>query len=203
MRKALLLLVLLVLVVPIMAQRPGGSGVRVNGAEIVWDDLVAPAGAINPLGADGQMTLITDPADYIGCLKATSVGETAVIQFQLSHGTMRDSDLHPHVHYIKNGADYTGTVAFEAKFRHCPLTGSCGAWSAFVVGTSTVTPADAANAVGLARWALADTTYNFDISSILVMQVKLSATAVTSVAVCSADVHYQRTSMGSRTENAR
>lgn len=169
----------------------------------LWDDLVSVAGAINPLGADGQMAVITDSADYIGCLKATTAGETAVIQFQLPHGYADNTDIHPHIHWVVTGADVTGSTVFEAKFRHCPVVGTCSSWSAFGVGTIDVEPADVANSTGLTEWVLADTTYNFDLSSVLLMQFKLASTTVTNTITCSADVHYQRAANGSRQELIR
>ena len=169
----------------------------------LWDDLVSVAGAINPLGADGQMAVVTDAADYIGCLKATTAGETAVVQFQLPHGYMLDSDVHPHIHWVVNGADVTGSTVFDAKFRHCPVVGTCSSWSAFAAGTIDVEPADLVNSTGLTEWVLSDAVYNFDLSSIILMQFKLASTTVTNSITCSADVHFRRSSNGSRQELIR
>ena len=170
----------------------------------VWDDLVAPAGAINPLGADGQMTVISDAAGYLGCLQADATGETAVIQWQLPHSIKDASNIHPHIHYFKNDAsDNTGAVTFQGKFRHCPVTGTCGDWSAFADGSTEVAPGDVAGASGVADWELADSTYNFNISSILLMQVKRTTGTTGSVAVCSADLHFERDSLGSLSEWSR
>jgi len=181
-----------------VTQTPGGVYTP------AWDDLVSPAGAINPLGADGQMTEITDAADYIGCLQADAVGETAVIQWQLSHSTRDNTDMHPHIHFLKNDvSDNTGTVLFEAKFRHCPLTGACGAWTAFSAGTPELVAGDTAGAQGLVEWILADSTYNFGISDVILMQVKRTGGTSGSVAVCTADLHFQKDTLGSRTEYAR
>lgn len=165
----------------------------------VWNDLVATAGAINPLGADGQMTEITDATGYIGCLQADAAGETAVVQWQLSHGMKDNTDIRPHVHWMKNdGVDNTGTVTFEAKFRHCPLgaAGVCGAWTAFSAGTDVYTAGDVAGAHGMTLWVMADATYDFNISDVVMMQVKRTGGTSGSVAVCSADIHYQIDSLG-------
>jgi hypothetical protein len=175
-------------------QSPGGP---------VWDDLVVPATSINPLGPLAPMTSITDPADYMGCLQADGADETAVLQFQLSHGQQPDSDVHPHVHWIVSGVDVTGSAVYSAQFRHCPLSGTCGAWSGFAVGTTTIEPADSEGATGKTEWELSDATYDFNISSILLMQVKIDSLTVTRTIVCSADLHYQRSSGGTRLETSR
>jgi hypothetical protein len=193
--------------IAVQSDAAGKMKVAVTGLSLttaVWEDLVAPAGAINPIGADGQMTEITDAADLIGCLRADATGETAVIQFQLSHGMKLDTDIIPHLHYAKNdGADNTGTVTFQAKFKVCPLIGTCTAWTAFGNGTPGVIPADALGATGLDYWTLADSTYNFGISDVVIMQVKRSAGTTGSVAVCSADIHYQVDTLGSRQESVK
>jgi hypothetical protein len=169
----------------------------------LWDDQISVAGAINPIGPDGQMTVITDGADYIGCLLADAAGETAVIQFQLPHGYADNTDVKPHIHWLVTGADVTGTTDFQAKFRHCPLSGTCSAWTAFASGTVIFEPADVDGATGLTAWTLADATYNFGISDVILMQFKLNTTSVTSSVVCSADIHIQKSANGSRQEGVR
>ena len=105
---------------PMAQQQPASSKTTASEVGGVWDDLVAPAGAINPLGADGQASVVTDATTYIGCLEFNATGETAVVQWQLSHGTLDNSDLKPHLHWLASGADVTGSATFQAKFRHCP-----------------------------------------------------------------------------------
>lgn len=169
----------------------------------VWDDLVTVAGAVNPLGADGQASVNNDAATFIGCLEFDATGETAVAQFQLSHSTMDNTDLIPHVHWAVSGADVTGTAAFQAKFRHCPLGATCGGWTEWATGTLDVEPADAEGGAGITDWTLADSTYNFGISDVILMQFKLSATSVTDVMVCTVDIHYRKAGIGSINETSR
>lgn len=180
------------------------AGVAMGG---MWDDLVAPAGALNPIGADGQMTVITDPADYIGCLQADAVGETAVVQFQLPHKLIEEpDDIRPHVHFVRNDAvDNTGTVLFEAKFRKCDLsTRTCGAWSVFAAGSDIVDSGDGANKTGIVGWQLTSGVWGtWDISDVLLMQVKRSGGTSGSVAVCSADTHFRSGPFGSRDPGTR
>lgn len=170
----------------------------------VWDDLVVPAVAVNPNGPDGSMTAITDGTGYLACLQADATGETLTAQFQVSHSMKAGSNLHPHVHYVKNDeTDNVGTVTFQANYRHCPLTGTCGAWSGWTAGTATIVPADVADATGLFEWEIPWATYNFDISSLLLITIKRTAGTTGSVAVCSVDLHWERDSLGSTSEGAR
>lgn len=169
----------------------------------VWDDLVSVAGAINPIGAAGQMTVDSDETAFIGCLIADAANETAVVQFQLSHGTADDTSIKPHIHWLVTGADVTGSAVFEANFRHCPLSGTCSAWSGWSDGTVAIEPADSEAATGLTAWTLADATYNFGISDIIVMQFRLKSLTVTATRICSVDVHFQKSANGSRQETVR
>jgi hypothetical protein len=168
-----------------------------------WEDLVTVAGAINPLGADGQATVNNDAAAFIGCLEFDAAGETAVAQFQLSHGTMDGKDMKPHIHWAVSGSDVTGTSTFQAKFRHCPLSGTCSAWTDWADGTVVLEPLDVEASTGLTAWTLADSTYNFGISDVILMQFKLTATTVTDSMVCSVDIHYKRNGFGSLNETSR
>ena len=168
-----------------------------------WDDAVTVAGGINPLGADGQATINNDAAAFIVCLEFDATGETAVAQFQLSHGIMDGTDVHPHLHWAVSGADVTGSATFEAKFRNCHLNAACSAWTDWVAGTIAMEPADAEASSGLTTWTLADSTYAFDISDVLLMQFKLTATTVTDAMVCSADAHFKRNAFGTLSETSR
>jgi hypothetical protein len=176
------------------------AGVAQGGA---WDDLVTVAGAVNPLGADGQATVNNDAAAYIGCLEFDAPNETAVAQFQLSHTTMDNTDIKPHIHWLVSGVDVTGSAVFEANFRHCPVAGTCSAWTGFSAGTVTVEPADVEGGAGKTGWTLADATYNFGFSDVILMQVRLSSLTVTDAIMCSADIHFQKGPFGSRSESAR
>lgn len=168
-----------------------------------WDDLVTVAGATNPLGADGQATINNDGAVFIGCLEFDAAGETAVAQFQLPHAMKANQDIRPHVHWAASGSDVTGSSVFAAKFRHCPLSGTCTAWTDWENGTVSIEPADAEGGTGLTSWTLADSTYNFGISDLVLMQFKLVSTTITDSIVCSVDTHLKRDALGSANETSR
>lgn len=67
----------------------------------VWDDCsVIPPSAINPTGPDGSMTIITDPASYLGAFirrSGVTTGALALISADLHiqkgpFGTVNEGD---------------------------------------------------------------------------------------------------------------
>lgn len=170
----------------------------------LWDDCcVVPPAGINPAGPDGTMTVITDAAGYLGCLQADAVGESCVVNLQLNHKYQVGTDIHPHIHIVRNdGSDNTGTCEFQADFRHLPLQGTASAWTGLIDGITTLQPADGADKTGLVEWELADATYHFGVSDIIVMIVRRKALATGSIALTSADMHIKQGQFGSRQEGA-
>lgn len=170
----------------------------------VWDDAstLTPA-AINPIGPDGNMTVIdAAPPAYIGLLQADATGESCVVSWQLNHRYKLGTDIKPHIHIVRNdGAANTGTCSFEAKFRHLPLRGTASAWTNFEAGDQTLKPADGADKSGLIAWTLADATYHFSISDIVLAVIKRvnvgGGGETGSLAVASSDIHTQTGRFGS------
>lgn len=169
----------------------------------LWDDLnVVPPAAINPIGPAGSMTVITDAAGYLGCLQADAVDEGLVVNFQVPHRYLLGTDLHPHIHVARNdGADNTGNIEFDAVFRVIPLQGTAFDWTVAANGDTTEQPADGAGKSGVISWSLANSTYNFNISDIIVCYIRRSGLTTGSVAITSADLHGQVGQIGSRTED--
>ena len=170
--------------------------------DYLWDDLcVVPPSAIDPVGPDGSMTVITDANGYLGCLQADAVGESCVVNFQLPHSYARGTDVKPHIHVVRNdGSDNTGNVEFEGKFRVVPLRGEAFAWTAYAAGDTTVQPADGANQSGIISWTLANSTYSFGVSDQIICVFKRSGTTTGSVALTSADVHGRKGPFGTVSE---
>jgi len=173
----------------------------------LWDDLcvITPSG-INPIGPDGDMTVITatGDTDYPGCLLADAVGESCTITgLQVPHRYLLGTDIHPHIHVVRHdGIDNAGNVEFEARLRHLPLQGTASAWTGWTAGNTAEQPADGDNETGVITWAMADATYNFGISSIIHMQVRRSGLTTGAVILTSADLHGQVGQIGSRSEGA-
>jgi hypothetical protein len=170
----------------------------------LWDDLcVIPPFAINPTGPAGSMTVITDAAGYLGCLQADAVNEGMVVNFQVPHRYLLGTDLKPHIHVVRNdGADNIGNVEFDAVFRVIPLNGTAGAWTVAANGATTEQPVDGADKSGTISWTLANATYNFNISDVIVCYVRRSGITTGSVAITSADLHGQIGQIGSRLEGS-
>ena len=168
----------------------------------LWDDgCVVPPSAIDPVGPDAPMTVITAPADYLGCLQADAIGESCIVNFQVPHSYARGTDIKPHIHVVRNdNSDNTGNVEFEAKFRVIPLQGTAFAWTAHSDGSTAVQPADGADKSGLISWTLSNSTYSFGVSDIIICAFRRKALATGSVAVTSADLHIQKGPYGTVAE---
>lgn len=170
----------------------------------LWDDLsvISPQG-VNPTGPDSAATVILTEADYYGCLQFDAIGESAAVVFQLPHKYKLGTDIKPHIHIVRNDpSDNTGNVEFEAKFRVVPLRGTAFAWTAYSDGDISVQPADGAGKSGIISWTLANSTYNFGISDLIIMIIRRKGLTTGSVALTSADVHGQQGQLGSVNEGS-
>ena len=171
----------------------------------VWEDcsVISPS-AINPTGPDGSMTVITNAAGYLGCLLSDAVGESCTFQLQISHQHAPGTDVHPHIHIVRcDGSDNTGNCEFELNARVIPLKGAAFAWTGNVAGATTSQPADGANQSGLITWSLANSTYNFGPSDIILCVVRRSGTTTGAIALTSADLHIQKGPFGTVNEGDR
>lgn len=170
----------------------------------LWDDLnVIPAAGINPNGPDNPATVINDPAGYFGCLQFDAIGESSFVAFQIPHTYLLGTDIHPHIHVVRNDAvDNTGDVEFTANFRVLQLIGNVFAWTGMTAGDKTLQPVNGADKTGLIEWELSNAVYNFNISYIILMAIRRSGLATGSVAVTSADIHGQKGQFGSVNEGS-
>lgn len=168
----------------------------------LWDDgCVIPPSAINPVGPDAAMTVISDTGGYFGSLQADAIGESCVVNFQIPHSYALGTDVKPHIHVVRNdGSDNTGNVEFEGKFRVIPLHGTAFAWTAYSDGSTTVQPADGADKSGLISWTLANSTYSFGVSDIIICAFRRKALTTGSIAIISADLHIQKGPFGTVAE---
>jgi hypothetical protein len=169
-----------------------------------WDDIVIPAVSVNPIGAPSAMAPITDSAGWLGCLLAPAAGTpTAAFSFQLPHAIKLGEDLKFHIHWVKDdAADVTGTVVWEAKFRHLPLQGTASSWTSFSAGTLIIDPSDTRNKSALTSWTLANATYSFGISDIIAVQLQRNGGTSGDAVLLSADIHAKRVRLGSINETS-
>ena len=106
-----------------------------------WDDLKAPATAINPPGADADPDVSTDTGLLLFDKDAT---ELCFITMQMPHGWVEGSVVVPHVHWHKT-TSAAGTVAWRLRYRYSNPRGVLSAWSAPITATATyVTDGDTA-----------------------------------------------------------
>jgi hypothetical protein len=172
----------------------------------VWDDVVLPAVAVNPVGIASPMTVITDTSvtGWLGSLLAINTGTpTVVFSFQLPHTIQTGQDINFHIHWVKDDAsDVTGTVVWEAKFRHLPLSGTATIWSNFSGGTLVIDPGDVRNKAGLTSWTLADSAYNFGISDIIQVTLQRNGGTSGDAVLLSGDLHVKKARLGSTTETS-
>jgi hypothetical protein len=171
----------------------------------VWDDcsVISPS-AINPVGPDGAMTVINDAAGYYGALLSDAVGESCTFQLQVGHQHAVGTDVHPHIHVVRcDATDNTGNCEFELNARVIPLKGDAFAWTGNVAGATTSQPADGADKSGLVTWVLADATYHFGPSDIILCVVRRSGTTTGAIALTSADLHIRKGPFGTVNEGDR
>ena len=71
-------------------------------AGLTWDDLRAPATGINPPGAVSDPDIDTTTGHLLFADNST---ETVAIFFQFPHNYAEGTDITPHVHWIKQGAN--------------------------------------------------------------------------------------------------
>lgn len=90
-----------------------------------WDDLRAPAAAINPPGAE------SDPdrdAASGWLLFDKALTELIYVTYQMPHGYIEGTDIRFHAHYHKT-TSAAGTVAWRMRYRYANIGETWSAWS--------------------------------------------------------------------------
>lgn len=98
-----------------------------------WEDLRAPATAINPPGADADPDVSTSTGLLLFDKDAT---ELCFIAMQMPHSWVEGSVIVPHVHWHKT-TSAAGTVAWRLRYRYANPRGTLSAWSAPITATPT------------------------------------------------------------------
>ena len=96
----------------------GNRFVADHVAAITWDDLRAPASTISIFGFG------TDPdvdSNTGHLLFSPTITETVFIFFQMPHNLVKGVPVHPHVHWIKEGAN---TVVWQLEYKLYDLNGA-------------------------------------------------------------------------------
>jgi len=176
---------------------PDGT-IKFVGDATVWEDMRAPATAINPPGVEG------DPdwdATNIGWLFDAAGIEILYIIFQLPHTYKEGTDLYPHVHWQPTSTD-TGDVLWKIDYKWTNV-------NATDAGSTTpveITPAGDGTTLKhqLSSFAALDGTGK-TISSILTIKLSRMGnddddTYTGDALLKEFDIHYQIDTVGSRTE---
>ena len=90
-----------------------------------WDDLRAPATAINPPGAVADPDISTDTGLLLFDATAT---ELCFVAMQMPHSWVEGSAIVPHVHWHKT-TSAAGTVAWRLRYRYANANETLSAWS--------------------------------------------------------------------------
>jgi hypothetical protein len=98
-----------------------------------WDDLKAPATAINPPGAAADPDVSADTGLLLFDAAAT---EVCFITMQMPHGWVEGSVIVPHVHWHKT-TSAAGTVAWRLRYRYSNPRAVMSAWSDPITATPT------------------------------------------------------------------
>jgi len=99
-----------------------------------WDDLRAPASAINPPGG------VSDPTrDTVtpGLLFSAGSDEIVHIIMQMPHSWLEGSEIRPHVHWAPTNTN-TGSVVWQLEYQVVGIGDAIGSWSTL----SVTDPAD-------------------------------------------------------------
>ena len=169
-----------------------------QGTGNLWDDVVMPPTAINPIGPDGAMA--EDTTDILGSYIAAAAGTpSCVALFQIPHTYAIGTTLHFHVHWVKNDdADNAGAVIWEAKWRISPLNSAMGAYNDYAAGTLTVDPADIRYHHAKTVWEIPAT--GVSLSTIIAISLRRNGGTSGSVNLIGLDIHIQKAQHGSAIE---
>jgi hypothetical protein len=167
--------------------------------DVRWDDLRAPATAINPPGA------VSDPdIDEDGTLLFDDGGvEQVAIIFQMPHAWKEGSAISPHLHWSKT-TDAAGDVEWEYRYRVIGIGEVPPAWSTWTAADSRSAEPGATQAHTLDAFPDIDMTGQ-TLSSIVSFQIRRNPAAADDNYAADArlwefDVHYQIDSRGSAEE---
>jgi len=167
---------------------------------ITWDDLKAPATAINPAGSPSPASVNTDDGSLeFAKNPATNV---VVVWFQLPHDYVEGSNIKVHIHWAKK-TSATGTVNWQMKYKWANIGDVMPAFapSALITAIEAVSNKDTAELHALASFGEIDGTGK-SISSMIAIYLQRTAgdTYAESVKLFEMDIHYQRNIYSSKEE---
>ena len=166
-----------------------------------WDDLRAPASAINPAGSAAAAVVSTVDGSLTFSNGQT---QTIALWFQMPHAWKVGSDVSLHVHWAKS-TSAAGTVKWQSKYEWTNIGATRGGYSAFVDGTAAISDSDTAGKHALFEFTDLPGTGKTISSMIGVVLQRLSSggsadTYGADVSLFEIDIHYQIDGFGSYLE---
>lgn len=166
-----------------------------------WDDLRAPASAINPAGSASAAAVNQEDGSLVFVDGSTN---SIAIQFQMPHNWLVGSDIYFHVHWCKT-TSAVGTVKWQYKYKWTNIGSVRAGFSGFLDLTEVVVNADTADLHALASSAVIAGAGKTMSSIICIVLQRLSSggsadTYNDDVKLFDADIHYQVDGFGSRLE---
>lgn len=171
------------------------------GGSTVWDDLRAPATAINPTGTAVAATVNVDDGTFAF---ANGANQTVVASFQLPHAWKEGSSIDIHVHWAKT-TSAAGTVKWQMKYEWTNIGATRAGFSSFVDGSEYVSNSDTAGKHAIFSFPLVAGTGKTVSSQLIIVLQRLSSGAGADTygapaTLMELDVHYQMDTVGSKQE---
>lgn len=174
----------------------GISASQIKGGQM-WDDLRAPANAINPAGVVSPATVST----VDGCL-IFAKGQACVAWFQLPHAWKVGSDISPHIHWCKT-TSASGAVNWRIKYKWFNIGTVDPGLSALTAGSVGISDANTANSHALYEFPDLSGAGKTISSMVCVYLERVNDgndTYAADVNLYEIDIHYQIDSLGSDLE---
>lgn len=166
---------------------------------LFWDDLRAPATAINPTG---PVSAATPDATTPGLLFAAGQDNLVHVIMQMPHSWLMGSAVYPHLHW-EPATNNVGTVKWQLSYRWRNVGDVSAAMTNLTL--LTVETSGTANKIRYSAFDSIDGTTK-GLSSILEFSLQRVGTADTftgNARLIEFDIHYQLDSRGSRQETAK
>ena len=168
-----------------------------------WEDLRAPATAINPPGAVSDPDIDSDDGAFL--FDSTGIEQVPVI-FQMPHDWKQESIIHPHAHWVKT-SDATGEVIWQYRYKVWNIDEIAPSWSSWITADGRSQEPGATQVTVVEDFPEIDMT-GFKISCMVSFQFRRDPTNENDDYGADAklwefDLHYLRNSFGSNLESVK
>lgn len=166
---------------------------------VTWDDLKAPATAINPTGSPSPATPSTTDGSLLFGASPTNV---VVVWFQLPHDYVEGSNIRVHIHWAKASASpMTGTVNWQMQYKWANVGDIMPSFSSLITAEEKVANKDTAELHALASFGeVAGTGKTISSMICIYLQRTTGDTFAGDAKLFEIDIHYQRNIYSSKEE---